>query len=46
MPRFVHAADLHLDSPLRNLDLKDAAPVAVLREAPRRALEALMQVSA
>ena len=44
MPRFVHAADLHLDSPLRNLDLKDAAPVAVLREAPRRALEALVRL--
>jgi DNA repair protein SbcD/Mre11 len=44
MFRFIHAADLHLDSPLRGLDLKDAAPGSTIREAPRRALEALVQL--
>ena len=44
MFRFVHAADLHLDSPLRGLDLKESAPRAVIREAPRRALDALVRL--
>ena len=44
MFRFVHAADLHLDSPLKGLDAKDDAPRDVIREAPRRALEALVQL--
>lgn len=44
MFRFVHAADLHLDSPLKGLDLKDDAPRESIREAPRRALEALVQL--
>ena len=37
--RFVHAADLHVDSPLRGLDRYEGAPVASLRGATRRALE-------
>lgn len=40
--RFVHAADLHVDSPLRGLDRYDGAPVARLRGATRRALENLV----
>ncbi|MCE7979539.1 MAG: DNA repair exonuclease, partial [Nitrospira sp. NTP1] len=36
--RFIHAADLHLDSPLRGLDRYDGAPVARLRTATRRRL--------
>jgi len=42
MPSFLHAADLHLDSPLRGLDQKPNAPTARLREASRRAFERLI----
>lgn len=40
--KFVHAADLHIDSPLRGLDKYEGAPVARLRAATRRALESLV----
>jgi DNA repair exonuclease SbcCD nuclease subunit len=40
--RFVHAADLHIDSPLRGLDRYEGAPTARLRGATRRALENLV----
>ncbi len=40
--RFIHAADLHLDSPLRGLDRYDGAPVARLRTATRSAFERLV----
>ncbi len=40
--RFIHAADLHLDSPLRGLDRYDGAPVARLRTATRSAFERLI----
>ena len=40
--RFLHAADLHLDSPLRGLDRYPGAPVERLRGATRRALEWLV----
>ncbi len=40
--RFVHAADLHIDSPLRGLDRYEGAPVSRLRGATRRALENLV----
>jgi len=40
--KFVHAADLHIDSPLRGLDRYEGAPVARLRAATRRALENLV----
>lgn len=40
--KFVHAADLHIDSPLRGLDAYDGAPVGRLRGATRRALERLV----
>ncbi len=42
MIRFIHAADLHLDSPLRGLDRYAGAPVARLRGATRQALERLV----
>ena len=42
---FLHAADLHLDSPLRGLDRYAGAPVDVLRGATRRALENLVQLA-
>ncbi|HEY1955340.1 MAG TPA: DNA repair exonuclease [Polyangiaceae bacterium] len=40
--RIVHAADLHLDSPLRGLPPYDGAPIAAVREATRRACENLV----
>lgn len=40
--KIVHAADLHIDSPLRGLDRYDGAPVERLRGATRRALENLV----
>jgi DNA repair exonuclease SbcCD nuclease subunit len=42
--KFVHAADLHLDSPLRGLQRYEGAPVAELRGATRRATENLVQL--
>jgi len=40
--RIVHAADLHIDSPLRGLPPYDGAPLAQVRDAPRRAFEKLV----
>ena len=40
--RIVHAADLHLDSPLRGLPPYEGAPIAAVREATRRACENLV----
>jgi exonuclease SbcD len=40
--RFLHAADLHLDSPLRGLAAYDDAPVDTLRGATRRAFDKLV----
>lgn len=41
--RIVHAADLHLDSPLRGLTRLEDAPVETFRLATRRAYEALIE---
>lgn len=44
MPRIIHAADIHLDSPLQGLSrLGDAGLVAELRAATRRAYDNLVQ---
>ncbi|WP_161600748.1 metallophosphoesterase family protein [Teichococcus oryzae] len=43
--RFLHAADLHLDSPLRGLDADLSAPAARIRGASREALAALVDVA-
>lgn len=43
--RFLHASDLHIDSPLRGLDRYEGAPVARLRIATRAALERLVDVA-
>ncbi len=43
--RFLHAADLHIDSPLRGLDRYEGAPVEKIRGATRRALENLVQLA-
>jgi len=45
MFRFLHAADIHLDSPLRGLDRYEGAPVERLRGATRRALENLVDLA-
>ena len=45
MFRFLHAADLHLDSPLRGLSRYEGAPVEALRNATRRALENLVALA-
>jgi exonuclease SbcD len=43
--RFIHAADLHIDSPLRGLDRYEGAPVERLRTATRAALERLVDLA-
>ncbi|HSI48820.1 MAG TPA: DNA repair exonuclease [Ideonella sp.] len=43
--RFLHAADLHIDSPLRGLGRFDGAPLARLRGATRRALVRLVDLA-
>ncbi len=40
--KFVHCADIHLDSPMRGLARYDGAPVEQLRGATRRAFERLV----
>ena len=42
MFKFSHAADIHLDSPLRGLEQYEGAPVEEIRGATRRALENLV----
>lgn len=41
--RFLHCADIHLDSPLRGLERYDGAPVEQVRGATRRAFENMVQ---
>jgi DNA repair exonuclease SbcCD nuclease subunit len=43
--KIIHAADLHLDSPLRGLEAHESAPVTRLRSATRRACENLVQLA-
>lgn len=43
--RFIHAADLHIDSPLRGLSRYEGAPLERLRGATRRALERLVALA-
>jgi len=42
--KFVHAADIHLDSPLRGLERYEGAPVEQIRGATRRAVENLVDM--
>ncbi|MCA9621253.1 MAG: DNA repair exonuclease [Myxococcales bacterium] len=42
--KLVHAADLHLDSPLAGLERYEGAPVATIRGATRRALQNLVDL--
>ena len=45
MFKFIHAADIHLDSPLRGLELYDGAPLAQIRGATRQALVNLVELA-
>lgn len=45
MFRFLHAADVHLDSPLVGLSRYESAPVEAIRGATRRALEKLVDLA-
>src|SRR6204780_3874906 len=42
--RFVHAADIHLDSPLKSLALRDPELADLIGNATRRALENIIQL--
>ena len=43
MFRFIHAADIHLDSPLRGLESYEDAPLEEIRGASRRAFDNLVE---
>jgi len=45
MFKFIHAADIHLDSPLRGLEQYEGAPVQQIREAARRALANMVELA-
>ena len=43
--KFLHAADLHLDSPLHGLSLYEGVPVDAVRAATRGALDNLIDLA-
>jgi predicted phosphodiesterase len=43
--KFIHTADLHLDSPLRGLERYEGAPVEAMRQATRRAAENIVSLA-
>jgi len=45
MFKFIHSADIHLDSPLLNLDQYDGAPAEALRVATRDAFDNLVRIA-
>ena len=45
MFKFLHTADIHLDSPLRGLESYEDAPVEQIRQATRRAFENLIELA-
>jgi len=45
MLKFIHAADIHLDSPLTGLSKYEGAPAEAIRQAARRAFERLVQLA-
>lgn len=45
MLKFLHAADIHLDSPLRGLERYEGAPAAAIRGATRQAFERLVDLA-
>ncbi len=42
---FLHAADIHLDSPLKGLEIHEDAPVAAIRSATRMAFENMIDLA-
>jgi len=45
MFRFIHTADIHLDSPLRGLEAHEDAPVEEIRGATRKAFDNLVELA-
>jgi exonuclease SbcD len=45
MFKFLHAADIHLDSPLRGLDRYEGCPIDEIRGATRKALDNLVRLA-
>ncbi len=45
MVKILHSADLHLDSPLRNLERYEGCPADAVRQASRRAMDNLVRVA-
>ncbi|ACN17391.1 DNA repair exonuclease family protein [Desulforapulum autotrophicum HRM2] len=45
MVKFIHTADIHLDSPLKGLEVHDDAPVEEIRGATRRAFDNLIDLA-
>jgi DNA repair exonuclease SbcCD nuclease subunit len=45
MVKFIHTADIHLDSPLKGLETHEDAPVEEIRGATRRAFENLIDLA-
>ncbi len=45
MFRFIHTADIHLDSPLKGLEAHEDAPVEEIRGATRRAFDNLIELA-
>jgi exonuclease SbcD len=45
MFKFLHAADMHLDSPLRGLERYEGAPVETIRQATRHAFSQLVRLA-
>jgi DNA repair protein SbcD/Mre11 len=43
--KFIHAADVHLDSPMRGLEAYEGAPAAAMRGATRNALSGLVDTA-
>ncbi len=43
--KFIHAADIHLDSPLRGLERYEGAPAEYIRNATREALKNMVEVA-
>jgi DNA repair exonuclease SbcCD nuclease subunit len=45
MFKYIHCADIHLDSPLRGLEMYEGAPVEAIRGATRRTFEKIIQLA-
>ncbi len=45
MFKFIHSADIHIDSPLRGLEAYEGAPIEQIRSATRKAFEQLVDLA-